>query len=416
MFERLPQSPAEPAAKADKELSELSEEQRAVYLQIPEQVGYVHDDSFETGQAEDELYGEFELDLTGREPTRKEEVWLFRRFNYSRYRLALLIEAQQRRQSVHRAAEMVVWQIRVTEAREALTNIETLGQLTSEELDTYGRIPEKLRFKPHPLFETAAAEEELFDGSVDQSARCVEVAVDLLTPEQEVSLFLRYNYARYRVAMLIEAQERRLSLARAREMIVWFDRALAARDQLVVANMALVISMSTRKQVIGVDHTDRVAEGNFVLMQCVDNFDVSRGFRFSTYACRAILRHFCQLASQATRYHHHHPVNFQPELERSDYDEKKNEWQEEYLVEAVKEVLKDNKAKLSDAQLFILKQRFGLGSEDAKKATLAEVGEMLDLTDERIRQLQWDAIGKIRHHLNVEYLDAPVATDAVIAS
>ena len=416
MFERLPQSPAEPAAEADTVLSELSVEQRVVYLQIPEQVDYVHDDSFETGQAEDELFGEFELDLSGREPTRKEEVWLFRRFNYARYRLALLIEAQQRRQSVHRAAEMVVWQIRMTEAHEALTNIETLGQLTSEELDTYGRIPEKFRYKAHPLFETASAEGELFDGSAAQSLRCDELSVDLLTPEQEVKLFLRYNYARYRVSLLIEAQERRLSLGRAREMIVWFDRALAARDQLVVANMALVISMATRKQVIGVDHGDRVAEGNFVLMQCVDNFDVSMGFRFSTYACRAILRHFCQLASQATRYHHHHPVNFQPELERSDYDEMKTEWQEEYLLEALKEVLADNKAKLSDAQLFILQQRFGMGSEDGKKRTLAEVGEMLDLTDERVRQLQWDAIGKIRHHLDAEYLDAPVATDAVITS
>ena len=59
---------------------------------------------------------------------------------------------------------------------------------------------------------------------------------------------------------------------------------LAARKQMVAANLRLVVHWARRYQDRGVDMADLVQEGTFGLMRAVDKFDWERGFRFSTYA------------------------------------------------------------------------------------------------------------------------------------
>jgi len=405
MSGHLPEFPEEPAAARDTLLDSLDRDEREVYLRIDSQVAHVSDPSFETAQAEDALFGDVDV-VPSNPPTRKEEVWLFRRVNYARYRLALLIEAQARRQSLTRARQMVRWQLRLEQSQQAMANVETLAHLGPDALDLYAKIPETVTYIANPLFETAQAEAQLFGEDT-----ALPEYLERLTPPQEIQAFLAYNYARYRLSLLLESQDRRLSATRAHEMVAWFRRVLQARERIVVANMALVTAMASRKHVVGVEFGEMVAEGNVILLNCVDNFDIARGFRFSTYACRAILRHFCQMASQSARYYHHFPVSYEPDFERSDHDETRHEWDEEFALEAVHEILRDNKAGLSDQQAFILQRRFGLDGDEGRH-TLAEIGEMLDLTDERIRQLQWEAIGKIRHVLEHDYLQASEPVEA----
>src|SRR5487761_2481700 len=59
---------------------------------------------------------------------------------------------------------------------------------------------------------------------------------------------------------------------------------LEARNQMVAANLRLVVHWARRYQDRGVDLTDLVQEGTFGLLRAVEKFDWERSFRFSTYA------------------------------------------------------------------------------------------------------------------------------------
>src|SRR3989338_1142890 len=58
----------------------------------------------------------------------------------------------------------------------------------------------------------------------------------------------------------------------------------AARNEMIRANLRLVISIAKRYVNLGIPLSDLIEEGNIGLMKAVDKFDPHRGFRFSTYA------------------------------------------------------------------------------------------------------------------------------------
>lgn len=281
--------------------------------------------------------------------------------------------------------------------------------LSDEERRRYEEIPESIDFVFHPCFELAVTEAELFGQAarpvdVPQWVQFVEVPEDVhaaqktrtsLGKDDEQMLFLRYNYARYRLAKLLEAQRRRRSGARAREMIAWHDRVMAVRSDLVTANMGLVLAMTKRTRIPGVDLPELISEGNMALLRSVEKFDVLRGFKFSTYACRAILKGFNRLASKTIRYRTRFPVEYEPEMEKSDYDVMRHEMAHAESVEDLQGILLDNRADLTGLEAEIVRERFAIDA-GGKKRTLAEVGRKVGLTNERVRQVQNVALGKLR--------------------
>ena len=81
--------------------------------------------------------------------------------------------------------------------------------------------------------------------------------------------------------LLTEEQERRLAEAgRAGD--------LDARDQLIRANLRLVVSVARRYSDRGMSLLDLIQEGNVGLMKAAESFDPSKGFKFSTYATWSI--------------------------------------------------------------------------------------------------------------------------------
>lgn len=74
------------------------------------------------------------------------------------------------------------------------------------------------------------------------------------------------------------------------------------RGQIVAANLALVLAMARRMRHSVLDYGEMIGEGHVALMRTVDRFDVSRGFKFSTYACQSILKAISRAAVRDSRY------------------------------------------------------------------------------------------------------------------
>lgn len=223
-----------------------------------------------------------------------------------------------------------------------------------------------------------------------------------LTTEQERHLFLRLNYCRYQVMRVLrQYRGKRLSADATRELLHWERCTRQTRSDIVRLNVPLVLAMAKRTRLTGVDYADLISEGNLALLRSVDKFDCSRGFKFSTYACRAILKSFSRVATRSARYRGYFPTEFDPSLEKSHHAEHRRQNVEEDCVDELKSILGRNLAHLNDVEQRVIRARFALDGEpnerDEKRAkTLEQVGEMIGVTKERVRQIQNRALGKLR--------------------
>ena len=231
-----------------------------------------------------------------------------------------------------------------------------------------------------------------------------------------------------------------------------------ARNDFVKANLRLVVSIARRFNHGRMALADLIQEGNLGLLKAVERYDYRRGFRFSTYASWWI-RHAISRALADKGREVRLPVHMidaqhrltkarrqltgelgrQPTAEELakatnmplDKVEKMRSWLLEQSISIDKpvgddegrvlgEVLEDpNREELSPTgdlewealtnevrdllhelrpiEADILRQRFGLGTE--QELTLKEIGDKYNLSRERIRQLQEQALSKMRRAL-----------------
>ena len=234
---------------------------------------------------------------------------------------------------------------------------------------------------------------------------------DVLTLDEERALFLRFNYCRHRVMLVLRRfRGQRLNAAAVRELLAWERLAQQLRTDIVRANTSLVLAMARRARHVNVEPGDLVSEGNLALLRCADKFDASRGFKFSTYACRAILASFSRASAKAARHHVHFAASYDPAMERSDHLEIRRERIEHECVEELKRILFDNSADLSTVERSVLTARFSLDGADplpdARRKTLDQVGNLLGVSKERVRQIQNQALIKLRAVLEQRLLVA----------
>ena len=228
---------------------------------------------------------------------------------------------------------------------------------------------------------------------------------------EEQRLFLRLNYARYRLSKLLDKfAAKRLTLTAARELLLWHAQAIRARCELVQANVPLVLAMAKRTRPGCVDFAELISEGNMALLRSVDSFDCGRGFKFSTYACRSILKSFSRVALRAGRYRGRFPTEFDPTLEESHYQEEQRDLHEAECVDELRGIIQSNSAFLNDVEVKVIQARFNLGhiegSEGEGPKTLEQVGMLIGVTKERVRQIQNKALAKLRSKLQEDSLVA----------
>jgi len=280
----------------------------------------------------------------------------------------------------------------------------------------------KVDFVPSEHFDGRCAERKIFDeapevrkadvgwyrplmdpmATAEQSPRRERSSV-VLTAAEERIIFLQYNYARYRVRRTQDRiKSARPGVRQRRDLLHWYRIAQQLRHQIAEANLALVLAMSKRIRMGDMEFGDVISEGNMALLRSIDKFDIGRGFKFSTYACRAILKAFSRHGSKHLRYRQRFGATFDPEFERSNYPEERRADELRDSAEEVKQFVLANQAELTDVEREVIHHRFRIGPGDAaglrheRPRTLAQVGCMIGLTKERVRQIQNKALRKLR--------------------
>jgi RNA polymerase sigma factor (sigma-70 family) len=273
-------------------------------------------------------------------------------------------------------------------------------------------LEESYAFMDSPVFKQKNIEKELFNFEIEpqlpmtawyQPTRddaldsAIVGAPQLMKGPEEKLMFLRFNFAKRKLTALQKLIKRDgLTRERAELFVEWHRRFEHFREYLVRTNLALVLAMAKRTRLGDVDFAEVVSEGNMALIRAVDKFNVDKGFKFSTYACRAILKAFSRTALKSNRHRMRFPVEFEPDMEKSDWSDRKRDAVEEDCLDELKAIVNRNLADLSSVEETVIRRRFNWNQEDDATLTLEEVGQIIGVTKERVRQIQNKALAKIR--------------------
>jgi RNA polymerase primary sigma factor len=216
----------------------------------------------------------------------------------------------------------------------------------------------------------------------------------LLNSEQEAHLFRKMNYLKFRADKLRKALDpERARTSELDEIGRLQEEALAVKNQIIRANLRLVVSIAKKRVGPSNDFFELVSDGNMSLIHAVEKFDFARGFKFSTYASWAIIKNFARANAEEKRRRNRFGTAHDDLFEAAaDHRSDEHEYESDRLrtQEAVQRVL----SRLSDRERLIVTSRFGLGGAD--ELTLERIGRNLGISKERVRQIESRAERKLR--------------------
>jgi RNA polymerase primary sigma factor len=230
--------------------------------------------------------------------------------------------------------------------------------------------------------------------------------IPLLNKEQEVYLFRKMNYLKYCAHGLREKLDPKTARSSVLDEIERVQKeAVAVKNQIIRANLRLVVSIAKRHVSAAHNFDELVSDGNMSLIRAVEKFDFARGNKFSTYASWAIMKNFARSIPEA----HHQRDRFvtgHDEMFESAADTRSSEHEYESQVKQMRSSITRILDRLDERERSIIISRFGL-DEGGQPHTLEEVGHELGVTKERIRQLELRAMGKLRQYADEAHIELP---------
>ena len=270
----------------------------------------------------------------------------------------------------------------------------------------------------------------------------------LLTHAEEIE-YSRAVRAGLEVRKQLEAGE-----VETAEMRLILERAKQSREKLIRHNLRLVVSIAKKYRASGLPLIDLIQEGNIGLMTAVERYDPELGYRFSTYATfwirqaigRAVANlsrtirvpvHMHDLISKVRRteaqleQQYGRPATDQElaqtlelDVERIEQarsaiprtssldkpigedgestigdllpDPQSDEVVDQAVTGAIRDQIRRSLENLTERERGVLELRFGLGEGNRQPQTLAEIAEHYGISRERVRQIEKEALAKLR--------------------
>ena len=321
---------------------------------------------------------------------------------YTSYRRGISIDALAKR--FHRARTSVYRVINEVRARRLLS--QPLDYIYNPDFDKPALEAEILGPMPdHEAYEASRAKalRSVPKGLPPELSPLYEVP--LLTREQEAHLFRQMNFLKHKAARLRAKISKDLGRVRTADLDRLEElqtRALAVKEQLVRANMRLVANIAKRHASHADNYFELMSDGNLSLMRAVEKFDYSRGNKFSTYATWALMNNFARGRGEEKTARDRFLTGCEEIFEFAS-DSRGNE--HEALASAERAQQQANRLldQLTERERTIVRLRNGLDAE--RGMTLAQVGEELGITKERVRQLELRAMAKLRTLAAEQQLD-----------
>ena len=344
-------------------------------------------------------------------------------------------------------------ELNIEQLEDALATLIEMGiEISDAELEEPIAKPEGKKEADKTL--SAAADVDLTAIDIDDSISLYlkEIGrIPLLTAEQEVSLAKRMEAGRFAKRRL--SKDGKMSMAEIEEQQYLIMDGQAAQEHLIKANSRLVVSVAKKYVGRGVPFLDLIQEGNIGLIRAVKKFDYRRGYKFSTYATWWIRQAVTRAIADQGRtirvpVHMYEQINRLARVSRQLVQELGRDPTMEEIAEELgvspkkveriikvsqrplslempvgeeddsflgdfiedgeapsptdqasqqllREQIDDIFASLTPREVRILQLRFGL--VDGYSYTLEEVGKKFGVTRERIRQIEAQALGRLRH-------------------
>jgi len=230
--------------------------------------------------------------------------------------------------------------------------------------------------------------------------------VGLLSREQEYHLFRKMNYLKYLASQKRDSLDSKAPLVTLMDEIeALAEKAGEVKNQIVQANLRLVVSIAKRHVAANEDFFALISDGNVSLIRAAEKFDYSRGNKFSTYATWAIMKNFARSIPEEYRHRDRFRTSGE-EVFAAHQDNRANNFAEELDQQTRQTQINRILHKLDQREQEIIIRRFGLG-HSVEPSTLKEVGEVMGVTKERIRQIEARALDKLRLAAVAEHIDAP---------
>lgn len=261
---------------------------------------------------------------------------------------------------------------------------------------------EKVILAPMPQPAEAQRKARLPSGLPPYLASLYEVP--LLDREQEGHLFRKFNFVKHQASKLRED----LDPARAKSSLMdeiekYYDEAVATKNQIIRANLRLVVSIAKRHVAPQENFFELVSDGNMSLIRAVEKFDFARGNKFSTYASWAIMKNYARTIPDEHRQRDRFRTSTD-ELFGATQDQRSDQYEQESAQMRREAQVGRILERLDEREQAIIISRFGL-QHSQEPQTLKEVGEKLGVTKERIRQIEARALTKLRKAAEEEKLD-----------